>query len=70
MNIYPGPGATHAALAGYWGTEAARFIGRAVADPTPRSFEDLDLNHVVRCAKQAGYHALMARPDLRPPREY
>lgn len=61
---------TQAAKAAYWGEECRRAIQQAVAYPRPVTIWDHDLDHAVRTAKMAAYHALQARPDLKEPRGY
>lgn len=44
----------------HWGGEAVGAIRRAVADPHPTTIVDLDLEHAVRAARMAFYHAARA----------
>lgn len=63
------PNGDHRKLAAYWGQQALNCIQRAVVAPRHECV-DHDLDHAVRCARLAVYHALVARPSLRPPVRY
>ena len=52
---YPA-GAGHRTLALYWANEMRKALTAAIANPEPTTIEDLEMNHVVRCAKQMAYH--------------
>lgn len=46
------------AMAAHWGLEAVRAIRDAIATPAPATIYDLDLEHAIRSARVAAWHAL------------
>lgn len=49
--------ADHRGWAAYWSDEALGAMRRASAAPTPATVQDLDMEHAVRSARLAFYHA-------------
>lgn len=47
-------------LAAYWGEQARLAIRDALANPRPSTAIDMDLEHAVRCARIAVWHAMKA----------
>lgn len=47
----------HRGLAAWWGDEALWAIRQAVANPQPSTIRDLDVEHAVRSARCALWHA-------------
>lgn len=47
----------HKLMAAHWGLEAIASMRAAVVNPQPHTVEDLDMNHAVRSARMAWWHA-------------
>lgn len=56
----------HKTMVAYWADEMLWAVRQAITNPHFATIEDLNLNHVVRCARAAYYHAGKCNAALKP----